>query len=140
MNKSGCILLNKKRTKVALVVRKDNEYSFPKGHLEKNEKLIECALRETEEETGRIPKLILNKLYSKMKYFTDKEGEITVYMFYAIDNGKSNKNIKEEDKEEVVWVNINKVNEMLKYNNLKEFWEKVLKKLERYEVLYEKKN
>ena len=53
MNKGGCVLLNKDKTKVALVVRKENEYSFPKGHVEKGEKIIDCALRETEEETAK---------------------------------------------------------------------------------------
>ena len=125
MNKGGCVLLNKDKTKIALVVRKDNEYSFPKGHVEKGEKIIDCALRETEEETGRIPKLITKK-YTKHKY-TNYEGNIVVYMYYAIDNGVTNKIIKKYDKEKTIWIDIDKVYDILSYNNLKEFWNRALK-------------
>lgn len=121
MNKGGCILLSKDKKKIALVVRKENEYSFPKGHLEQNEKLIDCALRETEEETGRKLKLLTNT-YTKYKYYTEKEGNITVYMYYVIDDGITNKNINDFDKEKVVWINLDKVYDILSYDNLKEFW------------------
>jgi len=121
MNKGGCILLSKDKKKIALVVRKENEYSFPKGHLEQNEKLIDCALRETEEETGRKLKLLTNT-YTKHKYYTEKEGNITVYMYYVIDDGITNKNINDFDKEKFVWINLDKVYDILSYDNLKEFW------------------
>ena len=46
--KAGCILIDKNNQKLALVYREDNDdYSFPKGHLEKEESIIECAIRET---------------------------------------------------------------------------------------------
>ena len=50
VQKAGCILLNYDKQKIALVCR-NNEYSFPKGHLEENETIQECAIRETIEET-----------------------------------------------------------------------------------------
>ena len=127
MNKGGCVLLNKEKTKVALVVRKENEYSFPKGHVEKGEKIIDCALRETEEETGRKFKLITKK-YTKYKY-TNYEGNITVYMYYAIDEGITDKKINEHDKEKTIWINIDEVYDILSYDNLKEFWMRALKVL-----------
>ena len=125
MNKGGCILLSKDKTKVALVVRKENEYSFPKGHVEKNEKIIDCALRETEEETGRIP-ILITKKYTKYNY-KNYEGNIVVYMYYAIDGGITNKTIEEFDKEKTIWIDIDKVYDILSYDNLKEFWIKALK-------------
>ena len=34
VKKAGCILINTIEHTIALVRRKENEYSFPKGHLE----------------------------------------------------------------------------------------------------------
>ena len=50
--KAGCIVLDVNNKTIALVYReKQNDYSFSKGHREGNETLIECAIRETAEET-----------------------------------------------------------------------------------------
>lgn len=131
MNKAGCILINKELKKIGLVYRKKlNDYSFPKGHLEENETLSECAVRETTEETGRDCKLISDKEIGVIEY-TNYEGQIKTYMFLAFDKGKTNKKIAEKDKEELVWVNYNEVESKLSYQNLKDFWNKVKEKVEK---------
>ena len=67
MKKAGYVLLNKTVTKVGLVYRKkQGDYSFPKGYVEEKEKLWECAIRETIEETGRDCYLISQNKYTKM--------------------------------------------------------------------------
>lgn len=122
MNKAGTILLSKDYKKVGLVYRtKLDDYSFPKGHIEKDESLIECALRETEEETGRKCTLINNEEIGKLEY-VNYEGTIYTHLFLAIDNGPTTKFINEYDKENLVWVDINEVASKLTYNDLKEFW------------------
>ncbi len=129
MNKGGCVLINSDCTKVGLVYRKKkDDYSFPKGHIENDESIAECALRETEEETGRSCVLMSNEPLSIMTY-TNSEGNINNYMFLARDLGPSNKIIKEEDKEEFVWVDFDKVEEILTYQNLKDFWNEVKNKV-----------
>lgn len=131
MNKAGCILINKELKKIGLVYRKKlNDYSFPKGHLEENETLSECAVRETTEETGRNCKLISDKEIGVIEY-TNYEGQIKTYMFLALDKGKTNKKIAEKDKEELVWVNYNEVESKLSYQNFKDFWNKVKEKVEK---------
>ena len=130
MQKSGGIVLSKDFKKIAIVVRNENEYSFPKGHLEENETLSECAVRETTEETGRDCKLISDKEIGVIEY-TNYEGQIKTYMFLAFDKGKTNKKIAEKDKEELVWVNYNEVESKLSYQNLKDFWNKVKEKVEK---------
>lgn len=41
MKKAGCVLLNKNMTKVGMVYRKkQGDYSFPKGHIEKKWKIM----------------------------------------------------------------------------------------------------
>ena len=54
VKKAGSILVNKETKKIGLVYRtKKDDYSFPKGHLEKDETLQECAIREIIEETRK---------------------------------------------------------------------------------------
>ncbi len=125
VNKGGCVLISKDLGKIALVYRKRRgDYSFPKGHLEEGENLQECALRETEEETGRKCQLLRDKPLGIIKYEND-EGDIYTYMFLAKDLGETNKSIQEEDKEEIVWVDIDSVEAILSYQNLKDFWKEV---------------
>ena len=52
--KAGTILINSKTQKIGIIYRKKhNDYEFPKGHLENDETLEKCAIRETAEETKR---------------------------------------------------------------------------------------
>ena len=125
MNKAGCVLIDKKNKKIGLVYReKNNDYSFPKGHLEENETLCECAIRETEEETGRRCKL-LSEIEIGIIEYTNFEGNIKTYMYLAIDDGVTDRIIDEKDKEELVWVNYDDVIDKLSYQNLKDFWKKI---------------
>lgn len=53
--KSGCVIIIS--GKILMVKQKQSGYwGFPKGHLEVNESLEECAIRETAEECGLIVK------------------------------------------------------------------------------------
>ena len=125
MNKAGCVLINRENKQIGLVYRKKcDDYSFPKGHLEKDETLYECAIRETEEETGRKCKLVSEKEVGIIEY-TNFEGNIKTYMYLAIDEGLTDKVIDEKDKENLVWVNYDDVIDKLSYQNLKDFWKKI---------------
>lgn len=121
IKKAGTILINKERKQIALVKRKKhNDTSFPKGHVEKNETLIECAIRETKEETGRNCKIILNNpVY--IDNYENKEGNVEVYYFLAEDLGEVSKDIDEE----LIWVDIDKACNYLKHDSLKEIYNKI---------------
>ena len=52
--KAGCFLIDKENKMIALIHReKQNDYSFPKGHVEQGEDIKSAAIRETAEETKR---------------------------------------------------------------------------------------
>lgn len=129
--KGGTVLVNLKNREIALVYRKDtDDLAFPKGHLEYGETLQECAIRETEEETGRKNHLASQKEIDIVKYTTLKGENVELYMYIAIDDGPTDKVIKEEDKERWEWVYIDEVEEKIGFENLKEFWRNVRIKVE----------
>lgn len=121
IQKSGCILINKELKKIGLIYRKEyDDYTFPKGHLEENETLIECAIRETEEETKRKVKILIeNPIYIE-DYINSNNEKSIVYYYLALDDGNSDNDSLEVH--ELVWIDPNKVYETLTFNSLKKVW------------------
>ena len=124
--KAGTILV--KNDKIALVYRDYyDDYSFPKGHVEKGESFIECAIRETNEETKREVLLARDsEIY--IEYYTD---------YLAKDNGKSNNTSSEVH--DLVWVDFDEVDNYLTYESLKKLWNNIKEKVKKY-IDYEKEN
>ena len=121
--KAGVILINKDNHKIGLVYRdKQNDYTFPKGHLEANETLQECAIRETAEETKRDSKLLSDTEIGIIRYNNSTES-CKVYMYLAEDIGPSNNTSPEVH--DLKWVDWEDVEEKLTYQNLKDLWNTV---------------
>ena len=121
--KAGCYLINLELEKIAIIYRENKQdYTFPKGHLEKGETLEECAIRETAEEVKRIAKIISKPYISK--YTTPSGEKVENYMYIAIDQGKSDND--STDTHEFKWIDIDQVLNILSYDSLKEDFQKVL--------------
>ena len=126
VKKAGTILINLENKKIGLVYReKQNDYTFPKGHLEEGETLLECAVRETEEETLRKNHLIDGKIIGVDKYSSEEENDVEVYYYLSIDEGKTSKDIELKDREELLWKDIDEVYSVLTYNNLRKMWKDI---------------
>lgn len=114
--KAGCFLIRKESREVAVIYRKrQNDYSFPKGHVEEGETLKQTAVREVAEETKRIAFIIDEYEPFVEKYTTPRGEECVCYMFFAIDKGKSNNQSK--DTHDVIWTSVDKVLEVLSYDS-----------------------
>jgi 8-oxo-dGTP pyrophosphatase MutT (NUDIX family) len=126
VKKAGCILVNFDNKMIGLVYRyKRKDYSFPKGHLEEGETLEECAVRETEEETGRACSIIKTKELPLLKYVDSVGDEVECYNYFAKDEGPSSRTISPNDKEELIWKSIEDVENTLSYQNLKDLWNEI---------------
>ena len=124
VEKAGCVLVNIQKNKIGLIYRsKQKDYSFPKGHKEKGETLIECAIRETAEETKRECILYSKNPIAKEYYFDSKNDEVDMYYFLGIDNGESDD--CSLDTHELIWVPVEDVENKLSYDSLKSIWREV---------------
>ena len=86
--KAGCVVIDS-RGKVLLIQNAHKKYwGLPKGFLERNETLEQCAVRETLEETGWEVKVV--KQLPSLKYDHHVSGDalkITFYLARPINQG-----------------------------------------------------
>lgn len=121
--KAGCFLINRELNAIGLIYRENRkDYSFPKGHLEGNETLQECAVRETEEETKRACKIV-SDIPNVEKYTTPTGEACECHMFLAVDTGKSDN--ASTDSHTLIWVPFDEVENTLTYSSLRKVWSEV---------------
>ena len=131
VKKAGCILINVEEKAVALVYRqKQNDYSFPKGHLEGKESLIECAIRETAEETKRDCILLDDNPIYIEEYVTPSGEDVKLYYYLSKDIGPSNNT--SEDTHDTYWIPFDKVEDILSYDSLKKVWNSIKEEVNKY--------
>ncbi|MCL2860150.1 MAG: NUDIX domain-containing protein [Oscillospiraceae bacterium] len=125
VKKAGCILIDLNNKKIGIIHReKENDFSFPKGHLEAGETIEECALRETEEETGRKCSIIYSKNLPIRRYINSSNEDCELHLFLAYDKEEGHHEIN-ENKHELIWKNIEEVKDILSYEDLKKQWDEV---------------
>ncbi len=125
MREKSCGTIIIDNNKVLIIKQKQGFYGFVKGHMEENETEIETAIRETKEETNLDVLIYETKRYSVNYKVNNKiNKEVIYYLAKPI-----TKNIKKQESEinEILWVDIDKVIDILTYNNIKNMWKKVLK-------------
>lgn len=130
VKKAGCILINTEDKKIALVLRKGTEYSFPKGHVEENESLIDCAIRETAEETKRDCEILEEEPVFYEEYTTPGGENVAMYYFISKDIGPSANT--SDDTHPTSWYPYDEVRDVLTYDSLKKVWDGVKDKVKKY--------
>ena len=127
----GCIIIKGDTVLVEKQKHQDERFwNFPKGHQEPGETDIETALRETKEEVGLDVKII-DKNPITMTYLIDKgTTEKTVLLFLAQPTNQNAKTIlQEEEVEEVRWVPVKDVENLLTFDRSKIAWQEALSRL-----------
>ena len=122
----GTIIID--NNKVLLIRQKQGFYGFPKGHVEGNETDVETAIRETKEETNLDVVVDESKRF-EISYIVNDNIDKNVVYFLAKLTGENKVVAQEEEINEVIWVDIDKAEDILTFDNLKELWKEVLKEI-----------
>jgi ADP-ribose pyrophosphatase YjhB (NUDIX family) len=111
---AGGIVFNDKEQ--LLMIFRNGKWDLPKGKVEFNENIKECAIREVEEECGVSDLLIEGNEIITYHTYSEERVDILKRTHWFVMNTKYNKKLTpqfEEGIKEVCWVDINKINEKL---------------------------
>lgn len=107
---AGCVVFNDKNQ--VLLVRFSSRIGFPKGHVEKGERLEETALRETYEETGIKAKIVRDEPFSVP---STRPGDQRSVFFFESELLEELEKPEGGETEEAFWVEEEKVSECLSF-------------------------
>ena len=107
--RAGTIIINYETKQLLITQSYGRHWGLPKGHLEKNENSIDCALRETLEETGI--KLNIHDLKERKSIYNGDA------IYYLVDGTKLNfnrENIDTQEISDVCWMYFDSLKEKFK--------------------------
>ena len=122
----GTIVIND--NKVLVIRQKQGFWGFPKGHIEEGESEIQTSIRETKEETN-LDVVIEDETRFCLNYIIEDK-QINKYVVYFIAKAINNDvKLQIEEIDDIAWVDIEKVEDILTFDNLQELWKVVLNKV-----------
>ena len=125
---------NKER-KFLLVLQNNGNWSFPKGHVDKDETFVETAKRELFEETGLVDVNIFSEKFFSHSYIGEYEQEIfdkTVHYFVAY-AGTQKVTIQEEEIKDFCWCSATNILKKLKHKSAQNVFKEALVYLKKIE-------
>ena len=127
---AGGIVLNKKG-QVLVVNQNNNSWSLPKGHIDEGEEKLEAAVREIYEESGIRTLVFIKELgfYERYRIGLDGNDDTSelkmIYMFLFKTDEENLKPI-DPTNPEAVWVEKEKVAELLTHRKDKDFFNSII--------------
>jgi ADP-ribose pyrophosphatase YjhB (NUDIX family) len=127
---AGGVVLNENEEVIVISQKgKLKTWSLPKGHIEDGETELEAATREIYEESGARNLEYIKPLGTYERYSMDEESELKVRTFFLFKTHKQDLHPIDPENPEAIWVDKNKVSEILTHPKDKEFYLKILKEL-----------
>lgn len=128
---SGGVVLNEKGL-ILVVNQNSNSWSLPKGHIDPGETALEAAKREIYEESGIEEKylMLIKELGTYERYKIalnggDDKSELKVISMFLFKSSKNELKPIDPGNPEAVWVEKNKVAEMLTHEKDRDFFLKI---------------
>lgn len=107
--RAGTIIINFDKKEILITQSYGRHWGLPKGHLERNENSIECALRETLEETGI--KLTIHDLKEKKSIYN---GDAVYYVVNGTKLHYDTDNIDTNEISDISWMSLECIKEKVK--------------------------
>ncbi|VWL85057.1 NUDIX domain-containing protein [Oceanivirga miroungae] len=126
---SGAVVYRKINNKYEfLIIKGSNKggYGFSKGHIEKNERKIDAAIREVKEETNIDISLVdVKKFHQYLRYVISPNiyKEVNIYLAKAINYDIK---IDENELDEAMWISYEKALDILTYSYQREILKKAM--------------
>lgn len=116
----GAFVLDGKKVLI-IKQKKSGNFGFPKGHVEDGETEEQTVIREVKEETGIDVELMSDKRYS-ISYIQNEtiNKEVVYYLAKLINKDSQEK--QEKEISDIIWVDIEDVENTLSFENIKELW------------------
>ena len=102
-------------------------WTFPKGHIDGDEKPEETAVREVREETGITAKIVEKLGSIKYTFLWEGENIFKIVTWYLMEYVSGDPSGHDYEVEEAKWIELSEVEPLLKYKTDKEIFEKAKK-------------
>ena len=128
-NEKSCGAIVLDEDKVLVIKHNAGHVGFPKGHIEGTETEEETAIREVKEETGIDIKVDTNYRYTLN--YSPKEGVLKEVVFFKGEKIGGEIKPQIEEVQEVSFVPMNKVLDMIDFEDVKEMYKKFLEDMKK---------
>ena len=135
-NCAGGIVINPQKG-IAIVNQNNDSWSLPKGHVEKNESILEAAIREIYEETGLKNIKLIKKIGSYKRYRIGLDGlddlrELKLIYMYVFTTEENVLFPIDRHNPEAKWVSIKETINLLTHKKDKEFFSSSITHFQQY--------
>lgn len=113
-----------KENNILLIKHKMGHWSFPKGHIEKNETGVMTALREIKEETNLSA--IIDENFCQQVVYSPKKNVKKYVTYYAGFNPKGDVKVQKEEVDTYKWLSLDKALDLITYDNDREILKKFI--------------